>query len=185
MLSDEELYTDCLCGNDDSVQTLVEKYGDSLTLYIAGYIKDIHTAEELMIDAFSLVFAKERHIVGEGAFKAYLFKVGRNLAIRYCTKKSNNIFVRLDDLPFEPQSNALADTELLQTERNLQLYSAMNELNEEYREALYLVYLEEMSYRDAAAVMKKSEKQITKLVYHGKKRLKALLEKEGFSYDEA
>lgn len=184
MLSDEELYTDYLNGNDDSVQTLVEKYGDSLTLYIAGYIKDIHTAEELMIDAFSLVFAKERHIVGEGGFKSYLFKVGRNLAIRQCTKKSN-IFVRLDDLPFEPQSNALAETELLQTERNLQLYSAMNELNAEYREALYLVYFEEMSYRDAAAVMKKSEKQITKLVYHGKKRLKTLLEKEGFSYDEA
>ena len=52
----------------------------------------------------------------------------------------------------------------------------------EYREALYLIYYEDMSYRNAATVMKKSEEQITKLVYRGKQRLKAILEQEGFTY---
>ena len=47
---------------------------------------------------------------------------------------------------------------------------------------LYLVYFEDMSYRDAATVMNKSESQITKLVYRGKQSLKAILEQEGFSY---
>lgn len=60
----------------------------------------------------------------------------------------------------------------------------MEKLNKEYREAIYLVYFENMSYRDTGAVMKKSEKQITKLVYHGKQNLKVLLEKEGFIYDD-
>ena len=39
-----------------------------------------------------------------------------------------------------------------------------------------------MSYRNAAMVMHKSEEQITKLVYRGKKSLKAILEREGFAY---
>ena len=52
----------------------------------------------------------------------------------------------------------------------------------EYREALYLVYFEDMSYRNAATVMKQSEGQITKLVYRGKQSLKAVLEQEGFTY---
>ena len=55
-------------------------------------------------------------------------------------------------------------------------------LKAEYREALYLVYFENMGYRDAAMVMNRSEGQIAKLVYHGKQSLKAILEQEGFTY---
>ena len=58
----------------------------------------------------------------------------------------------------------------------------LEKLKAEYREALYLVYFEDMSYRDAATVMNKSESQITKLVYRGKQSLKIILEQEGFTY---
>ena len=40
----------------------MERYGDALIFYINGYIKDLHDAEDLMIEAFSLLFAKERPI---------------------------------------------------------------------------------------------------------------------------
>ena len=54
----------------------------------------------------------------------------------------------------------------------------MAALNPDYREALYLVYFEGMSYLQAADVMGKSEKQITNMVYRGKGRLRGLLERE-------
>ncbi len=38
-----------------------------------------------------------------------------------------------------------------------------------------------MTYKEAAQVMNKSEKQITNLAYRAKKSLKEELEKEGFS----
>ena len=85
-------------------------------------------------------------------------------------------------MDFEPQSDLPADTELSHSERSRQLYDALEKLKAEYREALYLVYFEEMSYRNAAAVMHQSEGQITKLVYRGKQSLKAVLEQEGFTY---
>lgn len=53
MISDEILYRRYLDGEDKAADTLVEKYGDALTLYINGYLKDIHEAEDLMIEAFS------------------------------------------------------------------------------------------------------------------------------------
>lgn len=183
VVSDEVLYREYISGNELSANVLVEKYGDALTLYINGYLKNIHDSEDLMIEAFSQVFAKERHISGDGGYKAYLFKTARNLAIRH-SKKGKLSFTGLDELGFELQSDTLAETELIEDERKRLLYSAMEKLNKEYREAIYLVYFENMSYRDAGAVMKKSEKQITKLVYHGKQNLKVLLEKEGFIYDD-
>lgn len=181
MISDEILYRRYLDGEDKAADTLVEKYGDALTLYINGYLKDIHEAEDLMIEAFSQLFAKERPIEDEGCFKAYLYKTARNLALRH-KQKHRLRFLRFDELTFEPKSDTLADTELLRSERDRQLYAAMEKLKAEYREALYLVYFENMSYRDAAVVMAQTEKQISNLVYRGKQSLKTILEQEGFTY---
>ena len=181
IISDETVYRRYLDGEQNAADLLVEKYGDPLTLYINGYLKDMHEAEDLMIEAFSQIFAKERPITGEGSFQAYLYKTARNLALRH-RKKHRLRFLRFEELDFEPQSSALAATELSRRERSRQLYAALEKLKAEYREALYLVYFEDMSYRSAAAVMNKSEGQITKLVYRGKQSLKAILEQEGFTY---
>ena len=181
MISDETAYRRYLDGDPKAADLLVEKYGDPLMLYINGYLKDMYEAEDLMIEAFSQIFAKERPITGAGAFKAYLYKTARNLALRH-RKKHRLSFLRFEELDFEPQSDVPADAELSRSERSRQLCDALEKLKVEYREALYLVYLEGMSYRHAATVMNQSEGQITKLVYRGKQSLKATLEQEGFTY---
>lgn len=181
MISDEAAYRRYLDGEENAADLLVEKYGDALILYINGYIKDIHEAEDLMIEAFSRIFAKERPIRGEGSFKAYLYKTARNLSLRH-TKKHRIPFLSLDELDFEPQSEMLVDTAFACNELDMRLYEALEKLKVEYREALYLVSLEELSYRDAARVMGKSETQITNLVYRGKQGLKKILEQEGLLY---
>ena len=181
MILDETAYRRYLGGEQKAADLLVERYGDGLTRYINGYIRDIQEAEDLMIEAFSQLFAKERPIEGAGSFQAYLYKTARHLALRH-KQKHRLVFLRLDELDFEPRSDSLIDIDLLRGERDRQLYDALEKLKAEYREALYLVYFEDMSYRDAATVMNKSESQITKLVYRGKQSLKEILEQEGFTY---
>ena len=71
---------------------------------------------------------------------------------------------------------------MIQTaERRNILHFCMEQLNSDYREALYLIYFEGMSYREAGEVLKKSEKQITNMVYRGKRNLRGLLEREGIT----
>ena len=181
VITDETIYQQYLRGETNAADLLVEKYADMLIFYINGYIKDVHEAEDLMIEAFSQIFAKERPITGEGSFKAYLYKTARNLALRH-SKKHRHIFLWIDDLDFELPDKTLAETKVFRNERDRQLYAALDKLKPEYREAVYLIYLEEMSYRNAAAVMSKSEHQIKNLVYRGKQSLKAILEQEGFEY---
>ena len=181
MILDETAYRRYLDGEQKAADLLVERYGDGLTRYINGYIRDIQEAEDLMIEAFAQLFAKERPIEGVGSFQAYLYKTARHLALRH-KQKHRLAFLCLDELDFEPRSDSLVDIDLLRSERDRQLYDALEKLKAEYREALYLVYFEDMSYRDAATVMNKSESQITKLVYRGKQSLKVILEQEGFTY---
>ena len=62
MVSDETAYRKYLAGDEAAAQLLVERYGDALTLYINGVLGDIHEAEDLMIEAFAHIFARERPI---------------------------------------------------------------------------------------------------------------------------
>ena len=65
----------------------------------------------------------------------------------------------------------------------LRMHHAMQSLKQEYREVLYLRYFEGLSAKEAAKIMKCSEKQLTALSYQARQQLKKILEKEGFSIE--
>ena len=162
MISDEELYRQYLSGDETGLVELMKKYGNPLTLYINGYLHDIHEAEDLMIEVFSYLFAKRPHI-RDGGFRAYLYKAARHLALRHKSIQRHHFC--LDDLTKEPEGGKLVDEVIRTKERDQILHLCMGELHPDYREALYLTYFEGMSYRQVAEVMGKSVKQITNIMY--------------------
>ena len=182
MTCDEALYRQYLSGDDEGLNALMKKYGDPLTLYIDGYLHDVHEAEDLMMETFSWLFMKKPRI-RNGCFKAYLYKAARHMALRH--KSRRRIIFSLDDLTREPEAQTLVEEVVRTKERNQILHLCMDELNPDYREALYLTYFEGMSYRQVAEVMGKSVKQITNIMYRGKERLRGLLEREGITNAES
>ena len=77
----------------------------------------------------------------------------------------------------------LEDTSLMEEiileERKQRLHKAIQNLSIDMKEAICLVYLEELSYEETSKIMKKNRKQIDNLLYRAKKQLKEILEKEG------
>lgn len=177
-MTDEELYRLYLAGDDAGLEGLMERYGDALTLYIDGYLGDIHESEDLMIEAFAYLLAKKPDI-RPGAFKAYIYKAARHMALRH--KGRRRAVFSLEDLSLEPEAEALVEEAVGSAERWETLRLCMERLHDDYREALYLTYFEDLSYAEAAEVMGKSVKQVTNLIYRGKERLRGLLEKEGIT----
>ena len=104
-------------------------------------------------------------------------------AISHCAARPGGGFSAAGGTAFELPDEALAETGSLQNEQHQQLYAALGKLKKEYRETLFLVYFEELSYRQAAQVLGRTEQQVTNLVYRGKQQLKQLLEQEGYQYE--
>ena len=44
MQKDEDLYRQYLNGKEEGLDSLMQRYGNSLTLYINGYLHDLHEA---------------------------------------------------------------------------------------------------------------------------------------------
>lgn len=180
METDEFLFQRFLDGGKDELAELVDRYGDSVTLYISAIIGDVQDAEDLMIEAFSRICAREPRL-RDGGFRPYLYKTARNLALRFAARSRLRRQFGFDEMDTEPESGELIERTVQTRERNRTLRLCMEKLNPDYREALYLVYFEELSQAAAASVMGKSEKQVENLVFRGRKSLRALLESEGIT----
>ncbi len=180
MMTDEALYRGYLDGDDASLELLMDRYGNRLTFYINGYLHDIYDAEDLMIEAFAYLISKKPHIK-EGCFKAYLYKMARNLSLRFINKKRLNRNFIFEDMDKDLESKSLIEESFQKEEINQSLYTCIGQLNPDYREALYLKYFENMNHKEVGRIMKKSEKQVSDLVYRGKKSLRKYLEKEGIT----
>lgn len=178
--NDEALFDCYLEGDDGGLAELIDRYGDSLTLYIAGIMHDIVEAESLMIEAFARVAAKRPALCANG-FKPYLYKTGRNLALRAADKRFSNQTFSLEQLSEEPECGQIVETIFNSGERDRLLHLCMGKINPNYREALYLVYFEGLSYGEAGRVMGKTVKQVANLVGRGKQSLRAFLESEGIT----
>lgn len=172
--SDEIIYSRFLKdGDSEDLRVLLERHRESLTLFIYGFVRNMDDAEDIMLNTFATAAAGGSAFSGKSSFKTWLFGIGRNLARKHMWKQRFHLGMTdtLDD-----SGLAEAEDELIKGESNRELYSAMSRLPDDYRNALYLVYFEDMSHDDVARVMHKTKKQVYNLVFRGKQSLKELLE---------
>lgn len=177
-------YRRFLAGDESGIVEIIRDYKDGLILYLNGYVKNIHIAEELMEDVFVKLVVKKPRYSEKFSFKTWLYTIGRNAAIDWFRRNS-----RWTDTPIEELEGILTDEkdlerEYLREEQKITLHRAMGNIKEEYRAALYLSFFEDLSNAEIAAVMRKSRRQVENLIYRGKQSLKSELEKEGFVYEE-
>ena len=105
--------------------------------------------------------------------------VGRSRALDHLRHRKVLEEVSLSEAQTVADDTASIEAQILTDERKRQLHAAIAQLPEELRIAVHLVYFEEMTYEEAAKVMKKNRKQIDNLLYRAKKALHTILGKDG------
>ena len=166
------IYNEYLSGDAKALERLMEYYGDKLTLYINGYVKNLHDSEDLLIEVFAYLVYKRPKI--KNNFESYIYKAARNHALMFLRKAKRHILLTDEEMNFCIENTFEDDMWLAQ--RNKRLYECMERLPSTQKEALYLVYIEEMSYKDAAAILRKSAKQIDNLLCRAKAAMRKELE---------
>ena len=183
MYNGESSYRRFLAGDDEGLHEIICKYRTCLILYLNSFVQNIHTAEELTEDTFAKLAIRCPKFSGKSSFKTWLYAIGRNITAKYLRKHA-----KLSIVPLESQEY-LADEESLESnyiknEQQRMVHKAMHSLKSEYRQVLYLSYFGEFSNEEAAAIMKKSKRQIESLLYNARKALRNELERSGFEYEK-
>ena len=175
-MNGESSYRRFLEGDEEAASEIIRKYRESLIFFIYRYVKNETVAEDIAIDAFSEIFVNKHKYNFKVSLKTYLFMIAKSRALNYI--KRNKIIV-ITELTGAEADNALTpESHLLKKQENLILHKAISTLPEDMRTVLHLIYFEQMSYKDAAKIMRKNEKQIANLLYRAKIKLRAVLDGE-------
>ena len=138
-----------------------------------------HAAEDIAMDAVAELFARPGRLREGVSLKTYLFTMGRSRALNYIKRRGKIVFEELPEDGGPADFDADLEEKVLSDEKRRAVNEAVRDLPPDMRDAVWLVYFEEMSYKEAAAVMKKKEKQIDNLIFRAKRELRVKLGEKG------
>ena len=171
-------YRRFLDGEETAFDEIMKELFDNLVFFVNRYVNDLYTAEDIAIDVFSELLVNRHKYNFKVALKTYLFMLGRSRALNYIKHRKVIDFVALENAENAADKQALEDI-VLTDERKRIINNALCRLSDDMRAAVHLVYFEDLSYEDAARIMKKTKKQIDNLLYRAKSELRIILGKDG------
>ena len=179
MRSGESSYRRYLDGDEAAFDEILTLYRDSLTFFINRYVHDLDAAEDLAIDTFMYLIVHRLRYNFRTPLKTYLFMIARSRALDYLKHRGKIAMVELSEVEGTLSDGITLEEMILLDERKQALNRALTQLPEDMQLAVHLVYFEDLTYDDAAKVMRKSRKQVANLLYRAKEKLRAMLGKDG------
>ena len=172
-------YRRFLDGDESAFDEIMKELFDNLVFFIDRYVQDIHAAEDIAIDAFSDLVVNKHRYNFKVTLKTYLFMLGRSRALNYIKHRKVIDFVELTEADKASSEQETLEEIVLADERKRVVNNALNALPDDMRVVIHLIYFEDLSYDEAAKVMKKNRKQVDNLLYRAKKELRIILGKDG------
>lgn len=153
----------------DIIEELFSKYYNDALLYTLSLTKNYPLAEEIVSDAFYTALKTADDKVH--SFKAWLLKVCRNLYLNSLRKR--NRLQELDETITDKSETVLEN--IIRKEEYIALYHAISLLSSSHKEVITLFYFEDLSIKDIALVIGKSEAVVKVTLFRGREALKKIL----------
>lgn len=171
-------YRRFLDGDASAMDEIMEELFFPLVFFVNRYLQDLPAAEDVAMEAMTDLFFHKHRYNFKVSLKTYLFMLGKSRALNELKHRKSLRETALSEAEELAETSEL-ERRALDSERKRVVNEALNRLPEELRLAVHLVYFEELSYEEAARVMKKKPKQVDNLLYRAKKSLRAMLGEEG------
>lgn len=180
---DEKLLQQLARGNQAALNECYERYQRAIFRFVWHMSANQAIAEEVTQEVFLHLIAKPRnYAAGKGTLNGYLLGMARNLLRRQLATARLDVPITDELLELggaEPADDSDILSELEHREKLEYLQKCILALPEEYREALVLCDLQEMSYSDASAVLECPPGTIASRLYRARAMLKARLKEVG------
>ncbi len=175
MYDDNQLMKQVQTGDKSAFEAIVLRYRLSAIQFANSFVFDIFAAEDIVQDCFIKIYLNRMNYEFSHTFKTFLFTIVRNKSIDYLRKNKAQRLVNLDSIHEIEELNSQEDI-FLKKEMSNRIFKILKSLKDDYKTALYLFAIEEMSYKEIAKIMQKTIPQIKITIFRARKKLKKLFE---------
>ena len=181
-VADDVLLARAAKGDEEAFTLLYRRHQAALFRFALRMTGSTWAAEEIVQDIFmTLVREPRKYHAGRGALGAFLFGIARNRVMKHLERSPRDISLEAGGEDTRAGSTILQNSFTPaawaeQQERLKQVRDAVLDLPPEFREAVVLCELEEMSYEEAAQAIGCPIGTIRSRLHRGKALLLAKLE---------
>ena len=155
-----------------SIEEIYKQYFEIVNKYLFCLTRNSDIAEELTQETFYRAVKKIHTFRGNCKISVWLCEIAKNLWYDELRKNKKLKNVEEQDI-FTYQEENVEET-IIANEEKISLYKKLQKLNEQTREVMYLRITGELSFKEIAEVMNKTENWARVTYYRGKQRLKEM-----------
>ena len=176
---DIKLYNEYLDGEKGAFELLYNKYKDKIRYFVYNIVKDYQKAEDITQDVF--VYIMQNKIKDGYSFKYYIYLVAKSRAYNQINMEKrrteiNEKYIVNESIKIEQDVAEI----ITKNEKRQAIITAINMLDDRYKNAMYLVKIEELTYQETSQILGESIQNVKNLIHRGKKELRKILIRKGF-----
>lgn len=154
-----------------------EEYADALLRHVLLRVRDRELAKDIVQEAYSKtwVYMSEGKVIEY--LRAFLYRVANNLIIDWARKKkASSLETMMEDDGFEPADDNVKDFADVPAAR--EAIKLLGELDEMYRTAITMRYLDEMTPSEIAEALGVSENVVSVRIHRGIEKLSKMARRQ-------
>lgn len=166
---DGQLVEEVKKGNIGAFEVLVRRYQGKLLSFAYRILRDPHTAEDVVQEAFFKIYQTIGRIDSNRLFANYIFEIVKNEAISYLRKKKRE--VTLEEYHSISQEESVYE-KIAVLHTHSQIKKALGKIERKYRLVITMYYFQDLDYDEIARKLKLPLNTVRTHLRRGRKYLR-------------
>ncbi len=147
------------------IEKIYKEYFETVNKYLFCLTRNSDISEELTQETFYKAVKKINTYKGECKMSVWLCQIAKNLWIDQCRKNKKITNLSEEDLINITEQKSLEE-KIISDDEKISLYKKMQKLDEKTREVMYLRISGELTFKEIADILNKTETWARVTFYH-------------------
>lgn len=166
-------------GEDKAMEDFYRVFSQAIHAFVFRRLGNAYEAEDVVIETMYEVWRSAGAFIGRSAPRTWVFGIARHKLIDKLRARNTTQFESLDDDAEHIASGEPSAFDLMaQQQTREQILACMDDLPDEQRECLHLMFYEDLSIAEIAQIQQCPENTIKTRLFHARRKLKINLERQ-------
>ena len=154
----------------EDIEDIYKKYANLIKNYIFNITGDINLAEEVMQETFMIAITQISKFKGNCEISTWLCSIAKKVLYKKTKKDNLRKSIPIEELTLEDSQQV--EENYIKNESKFKLYVALQKLDTNTREVMYLRLMGDLSFKEIGKILNKSENWARTTFFRGKQKIK-------------
>ena len=154
----------------EDIEDIYKKYANLIKNYIFNITGDINLAEEVMQETFMIAITQISKFKGNCEISTWLCSIAKKVLYKKTKKDNLRKSIPIEELTLEDSQQV--EENYINNESKFKLYVALQKLDTNTREVMYLRLMGDLSFKEIGKILNKSENWARTTFFRGKQKIK-------------